>query len=153
MARRDAGFTLIEVVCVLAIVALLAALILPAIPRGTSAARLESYAVEAAAILNADRNAAMRRHVQVATSLDAAARTIRSGATARVMQLPDDVAFEALLAKQCNGRAADGAIDFFPAGGSCGGAIGLARAGVGFQVRVNWLTGGVEVVTLDHPAP
>ena len=34
----EAGFTLIEVVCVLAIVGLLAALVLPAIPRGTSQA-------------------------------------------------------------------------------------------------------------------
>jgi general secretion pathway protein H len=150
VTRRDAGFTLIEVICVLAIVGLLAALALPAIPRGTSSARLEAYAVEAAAILTADRNAAIRRHVEVATSLDAVARTIRSGATAHVMQLPGDVAFEALLAKQCNGRAAGGTIDFFPTGGSCGGTIGLARLGVGFQVRVNWLTGGVEVVAIDH---
>jgi general secretion pathway protein H len=151
VGKRNAGFTLVEIVCVLAIVALLAALILPAIPRGTSSARLEAYAVEAAAILTADRNAAIRRHVQVATSLDAVARTIRSGATAHAMQLPGDVAFEALLAKQCNGRAAGGTIDFFPAGGSCGGTIGLARLGVGFQVRVNWLTGGIEVVSLDRP--
>jgi general secretion pathway protein H len=150
--RGQAGFTLLEVVCVLAIVALLAALILPAIPRGTSRARLESYAVEAAAILTADRNAAIRRHVRTATWLDASARTIRSGASARVLQLPRDVAFDALLAKQCDGRAAGATIDFFPAGASCGGTIGLARLGVGFQVRVNWLTGGIEVVSLDSAA-
>ena len=148
--KPEAGFTLLEVVCVLAIVALLAALILPAIPRGTSRARLEAYAVEAAAILTADRSVAIRRHIQVATSLDATARTIRSGASARILELPADVAFDALLAKQCGGRAAGATIDFFPAGTSCGGTIGLARLGVGFQVRVNWLTGGIEVVSLDH---
>lgn len=139
-------------VCVLAIVGLLAALVLPAVPRGTSRARLEAYAEEAAAILTADRNAAMRRRARTSTFLDASAHTIRSGASAHVLQLPRDVAFDALLAKQCDGRAAGATIDFFPAGTSCGGTIGLARLGAGFQVRVNWLTGGVEVVTYDQPA-
>src|SRR3954464_7849311 len=45
------GFALIEILCVLAIIGLLAAIILPAIPRTTTRARLESYAVEIAAPL------------------------------------------------------------------------------------------------------
>jgi prepilin-type N-terminal cleavage/methylation domain-containing protein len=55
MPPRDAqaGFTLIEVVCELAIIALLAALVLPAIPRGTVQERLAGYAVEVAALLKA----------------------------------------------------------------------------------------------------
>jgi len=120
-------------------------------PRATSRARLESYAVETAAILTADRNAAIRRHVQTTTRLDAATRTIRSSAGVRLLRLPDDVAFDALLAKTCNGRAAGASIDFFPTGASCGGTIEIARPGAGFQVRVNWLTGGIEVVTVDPP--
>ena len=72
--KRAAGFTLIEVVCALAIIALLAALVLPAIPRATSRARLEAYALEVAALLTADRNAAIRRRTEVATVLDASAR-------------------------------------------------------------------------------
>ena len=105
-----------------------------------------------AAILTADRNAAMRRRARTSTFLDANARTIRSGASAHVLQLPRDVAFDALLAKQCGGRATGATIDFFPAGTSCGGTIALAHLGAGFQVRVNWLTGGVEVVSVDQPA-
>ena len=78
MSRTDAqaGFTLIEVVCVLAIIGLLAALVLPAIPRGTSQERLAGYAVEVAALLKGDRNAAMRNRAQVATSLDAQRRIV-----------------------------------------------------------------------------
>ena len=150
--KRAAGFTLIEVVCVLAIIALLASLVLPAIPRATSRARLEAYAVEVAATLTADRNAAIRRHTTVATSLDAVARTIRSGSSTDRIQLPRDVAFDALLAKTCNGRTAGATIVFFPGGMSCGGTIDLRRGDVGFQIRVNWLTGGNEVVSLDSAA-
>jgi general secretion pathway protein H len=150
--RRAAGFTLVELVCALAIIALLASLILPAIPRATSPARLEAYALDVATLLTADRTAAIRRHAEIATVLDASSRAIRSGAGSDRIQLPRDVAFDALLAETCNGRKAGPTIAFFPSGMSCGGTIQLRHVDVGFQVRVNWLTGGAEVVALDAAA-
>jgi general secretion pathway protein H len=142
----ERGFALIEILCVLAIIGLLAAIILPAIPRATSRARLESYAVETAALLKADRNAALRRQVQVTTRVDAAERLIRSGVTGRSIRIPGDVSLQAMLASRCADRNAGRSIDFFPSGMSCGGVITLARPGMGFEVRVNWLTGGVDIV-------
>ena len=147
----EAGFTLIEIVGVLAIVGLLAALALPAFPRGTSRARLEGYAVDIAALLKGDRNAAIRSRAPVATTLNAQNRTVRSGANRGSVQLPVDVAFDAILAQRCGERRVGATIDFFPSGMSCGGTIALSRQGVGFQIRVNWLTGGVEVVSTDTP--
>ena len=144
--RGEAGFTLLELVCVIAIVAILAAIVIPALPRGTSRARLESYAVETAAMLKADRDAAIRNRKQIATQIDPPQRLVRSGATGRVIRLPQDVKFEAILAARCNQRPAGSTIRFFASGMSCGGAIALTRLGVGYEVRVNWLTGGVEVV-------
>jgi len=140
------GFALIEILCVLAIIGLLAAIILPAIPRATSRAKLESYAVETAALLKADRNAALRRQIQVTTQIDAAARSIRSGVTGRIIRLPNDISIDALLASRCADRGAGRSIDFFPSGMSCGGTIALTRPGMGYEVRVNWLTGGVDIV-------
>src|SRR5215470_19188631 len=150
-AARDrigdsAGFALIEILCVLAIIGLLAAIILPSVPRTTTRAKLESLAVQTAALLKTDRSAALRRHVQVATQVDAPSRLIRSGATGRMLRLPDDVVVNAMLAARCSDRPAGGSIDFFPSGMSCGGVIALARPGISFEVRVNWLTGGVDIV-------
>ena len=142
----DEGFTLIEIVCVMAIISILAALILPAIPRGTSRTRLEAFALQTAALLKTDRLAAMQRRMRVTTELDPISRSIRSGATGSTVVFPPDIGFDALLASRCNQRAAGRTIDFFPSGMSCGGTIALLRPGGGFQVRVNWLTGGVEIV-------
>jgi general secretion pathway protein H len=142
----EQGFALIEMLCVLAIIGLLAAIILPAIPRATTRAKLESYAVQTAALLKADRNAALRRQVQVTTQIDAETRSIRSGVTGRVIRLPSDVSLDAMLALRCADQNAGRSIDFFPSGMSCGGVIALARPGMGFEVRVNWLTGGVDIV-------
>lgn len=149
--KREAGFTLIEVICVLAIVALLASLVLPAIPRETSRPRLEAYALEAASILMADRNAAIRRHAEIETTLNSGTRTIQSGAGPQFVRFPRDVAFDALLAQTCDGRAVGATIDFFPNGMSCGGTIGLRRGDVDYQIRVNWLTGRVEIVSIGRP--
>src|SRR5262245_6467010 len=146
----EAGFTLLEIVCIVALLAILAAILLPAFPRGTSRARLVSYAVDAAALLKADRNAATGRRVQVATESNAPARTIRSGATGRTLRVPDDVGFDAVLAARCNQRAAGTTIRFFPSGMSCGGVIALTRLGTGYEVRVNWLTGGIELAPLSR---
>jgi general secretion pathway protein H len=38
------------------------------------------------------------------------------------------------------------AIQFLPSGMSCGGTIFLSRLGTTLEVRVAWLTGGVEIV-------
>ena len=142
----ESGFTLLETICVLAIIAMLAAIALPAFPRGTSRTMLEAYALETAALLKADRNAAIRRGAAVATGLSPISRTIRSGATGQLVQLPKDVGFNAILAAQCGRQAAGTTIQFLPSGMSCGGTIYLSRLGTTLEVRVTWLTGGVEIV-------
>jgi general secretion pathway protein H len=102
--------------------------------------------VEAAALLKADRNVALRRRTEVRTQIDAENRSIRSGVTGRTIQLPQDVTLNAMLASRCADRPTGQSIDFFPSGMSCGGVVALVRPGMGFEVRVNWLTGGVEIV-------
>ena len=78
--------------------------------------------------------------------VSATARSIRSGVTGRIVRLPNDVSVSAMLASRCADRNVGRSIDFFPSGMSCGGVIALARPGMSFEVRVNWLTGGVEIV-------
>jgi general secretion pathway protein H len=142
----EAGFTLLEVVCVLTIIAIVAAIALPFIPHGTSGAQLRAYAASAAATFKADRNAAIRRQASVRTQVEDAHRLIRSGATGRTVSLPKDVTMDVLLPTRCDGDA----VVFFPSGMSCGGVVTLTRAGIGFQVRVNWLTGGVDIVPVPR---
>jgi general secretion pathway protein H len=145
--EAERGFTLLEMVCVLAVIAMLAAVLLPLIPRQTSRSRLEAYAVQTATLLKADRSAAIRRRSDVATLVDATTRSIHSGATAAMISIPEDVHFDALLPQTCRQRAALSTISFFADGMSCGGTIALSRLDTGYEVRVNWLTGRIEIVS------
>jgi general secretion pathway protein H len=144
---RERGFTLLEMVCVIALVAMLAAVLLPFVPRHTSRARLQAYALEAATLLKADRNTAIRRGADVSTLVDAPSRAIRSGVTAQTIRIPDDVRFDALLPQTCRQHAALSTISFFADGLSCGGSIALSRLDSTYEIRVNWLTGRIEIVS------
>ncbi|HWZ40666.1 MAG TPA: GspH/FimT family pseudopilin [Bradyrhizobium sp.] len=149
MTDRERGFTLLEMVCVLAIIALLAGVLMPFIPRETSRSRLEAYALQAATLLKQDRNAAISRNLSVATLVDPGARAIRSGVSTASLRIPDDVHFEALLPQTCKRQAALSTIRFFANGTSCGGTIALTRFNAGYEIRVNWLTGRIEIVPRD----
>lgn len=143
----ERGFTLLEMVCVLALIAMMAAILLPFVPRHTSRSRLQAYVLQTAALLKEDRNAAIRRGTGVATLVDARGRLIRSGSNADTIRIPDDVDVEATLPRTCDHREALSTIRFFASGMSCGGTVVLTRADVGYEVRVNWLTGRVEIAS------
>ena len=145
----ERGFTLLEMVCVLAIIALLAAGLLPFIPRETTRSRLQAYALQAATLLKSDRDAAISRNISVTTLVDAGGRAIRSGASVATIRIPKDVRFDAVLPQTCRRQAALSTIRFFSNGTSCGGTIALTRFDAGYEIRVNWLTGRVEVVSRD----
>ncbi len=107
-STRDAGFSLLEVVCTLAILGMLAALAAPRLPRDTSRAHLEAYAVKIAALLKADRYAAMRRRESIATEVNASARVVRSGATGQFVEIPSDVIVDSHLAARCQNHPVAG---------------------------------------------
>lgn len=129
----------------LALIALMTAVLLPLVPRQTSRARLQAFALQAASVLKMDRSAAIRGQRDVSTLVDAQARAIRSGASRETLRIPSDVRFDAMLPQTCHNRAALSTISFFADGMSCGGAIALSRLDTTYEIRVNWLTGRVEI--------
>jgi general secretion pathway protein H len=137
-------------VCVIAIVAMLAGVLLPNLSHQTSRPRLQAYAVETAALLKADRTAAIRHRAAISTLVDARERRLRSGWDGRMLEIPQDVTVAAVLPVRCNERPAHSNITFFASGMSCGGVVVLSRLGAGYEIRVNWLTGGIEIASRDR---
>ena len=86
------------------------------------------------------------RRADISTLVDPPSRAIRSGVSSQFLRIPDDVRFDALLPQTCRHRAALSAISFFADGMSCGGTIALARLDTTYEIRVNWLTGRIEIV-------
>ena len=140
------GVILLDMVIAMALLALLMLLVLPMLPQGTSAARLGAYASEVAAVLKIDRSAAARAGGEVATRLNLAERKVLSGSSRRAVSLPEDVTLDVVASDACRTTAGELAIVFAADGRTCGAVITLARGNLNWRVRVNWLTGFIDVV-------
>lgn len=137
---------MLDVVLMLAVVALVAAIVAPGPRAGTSASGFEAQTARLAALLRQSRAAAQRTRQDVDVRVDLASRTIRSPVGA--IALPADVRLEWTASTQCPMIDGARALRFRPDGRTCGSVFGLDLSGRRVEVRVDWLTGRVETIRL-----
>lgn len=145
--ERKSGFTLLEVTAAMLIIALVSALVIAAWP-GTGRAGLKAVTLETAAMLRHERAAAILTGRTRYVWLDHERRMLVGDSGDRVA-IPRDVVLDLLSAEAL--RDGRGSIALFdPDGTSSGAALRLSRDELGYEVRVNWYTGGVAIVASQH---
>jgi general secretion pathway protein H len=140
---REAGFTLLEMMAVMLIIALVSALVIAATP-GTGRARLKAVTMDTAALLRRERVRAVLAGRTTRVWLDSGRRMLM-GDGGYGIAIPDDVMVDLLGADAFweNGRAV---ARFEPDGTSSGAVLKYSRQEAGYEIRVNWYTGGVAIV-------
>jgi general secretion pathway protein H len=139
---RGAGFTLIEVMAVMVIIALVASLAVTMMP-GTGRAGLKAVTLQAASLLRRERLGAILTGRDREVSLDNK-RRILVGDGGDIVALPRDVTLDILgIDALWSGRQA--VVRFHPDGASTGAVLKLSREKAEYEIRVNWYTGGVAV--------
>jgi general secretion pathway protein H len=139
---REAGFSLIEVVAVMVIIALLTGLAVAMMP-GTGRAQLKAITLETAALFRRERLGAVLTGRNRAVSLDGERRAL-VGDGGGVVTIPRDVVVNVLgVDEQLAGRQT--VVRFHPDGASTGTVLRLSRRDAAYEIRVNWYTGGVAV--------
>ena len=139
------GFTLFELLVVLVLVALTAAVSAPLLLKGLGRAEARGAAQDVAAALRRARSEAVVRNSDVVLTVDVDERSFRmDGAAAHA--LPARLAVELYTAQTEQISADVGGIRFFPDGSSTGGEIVLADDGSKWHVQVEWLTGRVSII-------
>jgi general secretion pathway protein H len=137
-----AGFTLIEVITVMLIIALVASLAVTMMP-GTGRAGLKALTLQTASLLRRERLGAMLTGRDRDVSLDGERRVL-VGDGGDVVPLPRDVVLDILGADALwSGRQA--IVRFHPDGASTGAVLKLSREKAEYEIRVNWYTGGVAI--------
>jgi general secretion pathway protein H len=150
MPRAQQGFTLIEIMLVMALVAIATALVASTISRNSGGQRLRDAAQQIAMGLRQARTEAMRSQVPQRFVLEPAQhRWSVDGRNAH--PIDPDLEVTMTSARELSSGAQQGAIVFFPDGASTGGRVTVARNGQRWRSDVNWITG--EVVLQRDGAP
>lgn len=141
--RGQAGFTLIEIMVVLVVLALAAALIVARGPERSPTLTMRAAATQVADHLRLARADAIAANRPVMVVVDTARRQLEIDRRP-MLALPPGIAVTALTtAGQTLGARAG--ITFAPDGSSTGGRIDLLDGARHMQVGVDWLTGRVSV--------
>ncbi len=142
--RIARGFSFIELVVVLVLVALIFSIVAISVSRSISAAEMRNAAQEVTAGLRHTRGRAVTQRSQQVFMVDAEQRTW-TAAGRDAVELPDGLEIDLTTARsEFTGENVAG-IRFFPDGASTGGSIKLIAGQREWKIDVAWLTGEVSL--------
>ena len=138
-----AGVSLLEMLLVVALIAVVSLLAAMAMGGGRDGMRLRGATKEMAAQLRHARTIAIATGTTQAFSIDP--RQHRwEGANGRHGRLPEELSVAFTGAREVQPQAGVGAIRFFEDGASTGGRIDLVLREAAWRIEVSWITGEVR---------
>jgi general secretion pathway protein H len=143
--RSQAGFTLLEIIIVIAMGAVIYAVILSGPLGKASAADLKSAARSIAAGLRTAQTTAMSTRRDATLTVDMEAREYVTSGEHDVRKLPTNIDLKLFTAQTEVENEHRGSIRFYPDGSSTGGRITVSSGERKYLVDVDWLTGRVAI--------
>ena len=143
-AARRRGFTLIEILAVVALIALAMTLISVSVGSGLSGARVRAASKDLVAALRYTRGQAVVKREQQTLSIDVEQRRYRAPGKSWV-ELPKDMTMKLFTARSELEEEGVGRIRFFPDGSSTGGHVDLLHGEATWRIEVVWLTGDITL--------
>ena len=140
------GVTLLELLIVLAIMAIVAGFVIPMFGGPVSTSELRSAARQLAAGLRLAQSEAVSQRRQTFLVLDVAGKRFKVDNDPQEHKLPSKVELKLFTAQNDLVSESVGSIRFFPDGGSNGGRITVASGDRKFDVDIDWLTGRVAIL-------
>ena len=139
----EAGFSLVEMLVVVTILALAATFAAPLLSRGSEGLRLQVASSELATAFRVTRSAAIVRNIETALVIDVDRRTFKSTVILQ-RSFAADIEAKLTFASGIRSAPSDGGFQFFPDGSSTGGDVTLSLHGKQTKLCVDWLTGDVR---------
>uniref|UniRef100_Q07N87 Putative general secretion pathway protein H n=1 Tax=Rhodopseudomonas palustris (strain BisA53) TaxID=316055 RepID=Q07N87_RHOP5 len=148
MPDANAGYILIELVAALALTGVLMILAFPSLPPGTNDPRFRALASDTATLLRNARSDAIARGDVAVAVFDRRRRSIQT--KSQWVSVPDAVEFGLLAGSRCETGGERVQLIFRPDGTNCGAVFRFALGPRVARVRLNWLTGYVEILPGDR---
>jgi general secretion pathway protein H len=143
-ALRRSGFTLIEIMAVLILIALLLGLASMGFSQTINAARVRAAGKDLVAALRYTRGQAIVSGEEQALELNVETNTYTAPERPE-KELPGTMELRLVTAAEEQTSEATGRIRFYPDGSSTGGKVRLISGEREWQVQVAWLTGEVRL--------
>ena len=140
---RAGGFSLIEVVAVIALVAIAASLVTLSFSKIFTAAKVQAASRDLVAALRYTRGQAIVKGQETTFDLDLANNTYHAPGRS-VVQLPKNMRLNLYTATQEQTSETSGSIRFYPDGASTGGHVSVLMDRVEWRISVDWLTGSIK---------
>lgn len=147
-ACAQRGFTMLELIVVLAIMALVTGLAIPALTSG-SGTELRASARTMVTAFRKARNKAVSTNDSAVLTIDVETREFLVPGEKTARKLPDGVDLDLFAARSQLESETRGGIRFFPDGSSTGGRVTLSAEAGKFAVNVDWMTGRIELLEGD----
>jgi len=142
---RQRGFTLVELLVVLGIVAMVAVLVAPRLGGMGSGMELRGAAEELRADIRRVRNAAVSESRDTVLLFDLEAGAWRDGDGRLGGTLPEGVELAITVARQEQTGEASGGVRFYPDGTSTGAKVTLSRGERALLLSIDWFDGHVRI--------
>lgn len=141
---RQSGFTLVEILAVVALIAIAVTMISVSVGGGLAGARVKAASRDLVAALRYTRGQAIVKREQQALSIDVEQRRYRAPGK-RWVELPKEMTMKLFTARSELEEEGVGRIRFFPDGSSTGGHVELLYREAVWRVEVVWLTGDIAL--------
>lgn len=145
MAKREAGFTLLEIMVVLVIAAAAYAVLLSGPLGKASAADLKAAARTLASGLRQAQTTAMATRKDAVLTIDVESKEFVTTLDTTPRKLPGNLELKLYAAQSEVSSERRGSIRFYPDGSSTGGRITVGSGERKYLVDVDWLTGRVTI--------
>jgi general secretion pathway protein H len=139
--KTDAGFTFLELLLVLGILALAAALAMPLANRPASDATLIATARRLANDMRVARAAAIRDNIERTLTINLAQRRFWVDGVTAASNVPSGIAVDLITVQKGQLSAQQGRLRFFVDGSSTGGNVILHAGRSVMNVELDWMTG------------
>lgn len=143
--RPARGFTLVEILAVVALIALAMTLVAVTVGDGLAGARVKAASRDLVAALRYTRGQAIVKRESQALAIDVDGRRYRAPGK-RWAELPKRMEMKLETARSEMEDEGIGRIRFFPDGASTGGNVELSLDEVVWRIEINWLTGEVVLI-------
>ena len=144
MIKND-GFTLLELLIVLAISVLSLSIVGINISSGNKTTALKAASRDLSSALRYARGQSLISQKEVKLTLDLATNRYRISSREKAYQLAKEIELTLFSAQVEIEDQQKGSIRFFPDGSSTGGSITLEQDDLKWVVKINWLTGQIKI--------